>query len=175
MKSNSVYAIFFIAFASACLAQTPSGRASLSNAAPHPSNAGETVRPVTLHVLTVRLNDSFQAVSQARDKKGFVHDHAALKEHAANLKAFRKALKRKDLAADTTNTRIQSISHLLHDTTESFFAFEQANDQPDNPNISITMDVQESFAVHCKELGWLTAAVWQAEASHSQSTASSTD
>jgi hypothetical protein len=176
MKSNSVYAFFFIAFASACLAQTPSDRASLSSFAPHPSNISETDRPVTLHVLTLRLNDSFQLVAQSRDQKGFVHDRAALKEHTANLKAFRKALKRKDLpAANTTNSQLQNISHLLRDTMESFFAFEQANDQPDNPNIYVTMGVRESFAAHSKNLDQLTVAVKQAEANQSQSTASSTE
>jgi hypothetical protein len=151
------------------LAQTQSDRASLSNSAPHPSDISETRRPVTLHVLTLRLNDSFQSVAQARDPKGFVHDRAALKEHTANLKAFRKALK------DTTNGQLQNISHLLRDTMESFFAFEQANDEPDNPSIVVTMDVRESFAVHSKYLDQLTAAVEQADASHSQSTASSTE
>ena len=176
MKSNPVYAFFFIAFASACLAQTPSDRASLSNSAPHPSNISETRRPVTLHLLTLRLNDSFQAVAQARDPKGFVHDRAALKEHTANLKACRKALKHKDLpAADATDSRLQNISRLLRDTMESFFAFEQANDQPDNPNIYVTMGVQESFTAHSECLKRLTVAVDQAEADRSESSQSSTE
>ena len=176
MKVNSVYAFFFIAFASACLAQAPSDRASLVNSAPHPSNISETGRPVTLHMLTVRLNDSFQSVAQSRDQKGYVHNRTALKGHTANLKAFRKALKRGNLpASDTTNSHLQDISHLLRDTTESFFAFELANDQLDNPNIVITMDVRESFTAHSKYLRQLTAAVEQEEAGQTQLTSSSTE
>jgi hypothetical protein len=70
---------------------------------------------------------------------------------------------------------LQDISHLLRDTTESFFAFELANDQLDNPNIVITMDVRESFAAHSKCLNQFTAAVEQEEAGHTQLTSSSTE
>jgi hypothetical protein len=105
-----------------------------------------------------------------------VRDRAALKEHTSNLKAFRKALKRRNLpAADTTNSQLQNISHLLRDTMESFFAFELANDQPNNPNIVVTMDVRESFVAHSKYLNQLTVAVEQEEVSHTQLPASSTD
>ena len=78
-----------------CVAQSPSNQASPTNSAPQPSDRRETVRPVTLQVLTLRLNNGFQAVAQARDQKGFVHNRAALKEHTANLTAFREATKLK--------------------------------------------------------------------------------
>jgi hypothetical protein len=62
MKSNPIYAFFLLAFASVCLAQTPSDSASQGNLAPHPSVLGETGGPLTLHTLVLRLNNSFQAV-----------------------------------------------------------------------------------------------------------------
>jgi hypothetical protein len=176
MKSHPIYAFVLVAFASVCSAQTLSDGASQGNLAPHSSILGETNSPLTSHALLLRLNSSFQAVSQARDQKGFVRDRAALKEHTSNLKAFRKALKRRNLpAADTTNSQLQNISHLLRDTMESFFAFELANDQPNNPNIVVTMDVRESFVALSKYLNQLTVAVEQEEVSHTQLPASSTD
>lgn len=177
MKTNSVYAFFLVAFATAGLAQTPGNHAFPSNVAAHASAVAiETNRPLTLRELALNLNSSFQAVAQARDSKGFVHDRSALKQHTANLKAFGKTIKRMEHSAgESENGKLQNISRLLHDTKESFFAFEQANDQPNNPLIVVTMDVQESWAAHSRQLNQLTNAVEQAEGSPSQSTPSSTE
>jgi hypothetical protein len=96
MKSNLIYVFFLFAFASICLAQTPSNSASQGNLTPHPSVLGETDSPLTLQALVLRLNNSFQAVSMARDSRGYVLDDSLLKTHSANLGALKKAIRGKE-------------------------------------------------------------------------------
>ncbi|MGD0940593.1 MAG: hypothetical protein ABR905_12890 [Terracidiphilus sp.] len=96
MKSNPIYASFLLAFASVCLAQTPRDSASQGDLAPHLSVLGETDSSLTLHALVLRLNDSFQAVSKARDSRGYVQDKSLLKTHSTNLSALKKAIREKE-------------------------------------------------------------------------------
>lgn len=176
MKSNLLSVLFLLGLAPVCMGQASSASVSHSNLVTAPSEIRKSGRPASLHALTLRVNDSFQAVAQLRDPMGFVHDRAALKEHTANLKALRKALKGTSISSEVSgNDEVLLILRLLHDTTESFIAFEQANDQPDNPNIYVTMDVRESFSAHTKYLSQLTAAVAHTQQHQPKATAPATE
>jgi hypothetical protein len=149
MKSNPIYAFFLLAFASACLAQTPSNSASQSNLAPHPSVLGETDNPLTFHALVFRLNNSFQAVSKARDSRGYVLDKSLLKTHSANLGALKKSMRGKrgkSLVASPSQRR--ELKAELRALDDSFDQFVLAHDSLNNPEVVVYMNVKESFSAH---------------------------
>jgi hypothetical protein len=125
MKSNPIHAFFLLAFASVCLAQTPSDSASQGNLAPPPSVIGETGSPLTLHALVLRLNNSFQAVSKARDSRGYVLDDSLLKTHSANLGALKKAIRGKRgeplVASPSQRRELKAELRALDDSFDQFF------------------------------------------------------
>ena len=149
MKSNPIYAFLLLAFASVCLAQTPSDSASQGNLAPHPSVIEETDSPLTLHALVLRLNNSFQAVSKARDSRGYVLDNSLLKTHSANLGALKKAIRGKrgesQVASPSQRRELKADLRALDD---SFDQFVLASDSLNNPEIVVYMDVKEAFSAH---------------------------
>lgn len=112
--------------------------------------------------IAVKLNESFQAISDARDTKGYVRNKAALKAHEVDVKLLRhavreyaQALGEYDRRCDVTGGQEQATVYLedemkgiYHDIIESFDDFEQANNQPDNPHIVVTKSVAEAFAEH---------------------------
>jgi hypothetical protein len=149
MKSNPIHAFFLLAFASVCLAQTPSDSASQGNLAPHPSVLGETDSPLTLHALVLRLNNSFQAVSKARDSRGYVLDDSLLKTHSANLGALKKAIRGKrgePLVASPSQRR--ELKAELRALDDSFDQFLLARNRLNNPEVVVYMDVKEAFSAH---------------------------
>jgi hypothetical protein len=103
--------------------------------------------------LLAKLEKSFQAVSDARDAKGFVRDKPVLKAHTANIKALRDLVRDHKLflgayerqcgvngkQQDAMVEHQQEMNGALHNIVESFDAFEQANDQPNNAYIYVTM------------------------------------
>jgi hypothetical protein len=149
MKSNPIYAFFLLAFASVCLAQTPSDSASQGNLAPHPSVLGETGGPLTLHTLVLRLNNSFQAVSKARDSRGYVLDNSLLKTHSANLGALKKAIRGKrgesQVASPSQRRELKADLRALDDSFDQFLL---VHESLNNTNIVVYMDVKEAFSAH---------------------------
>ena len=149
MKSNPICAFFLFALASVCLAQTPSDSASQGTLAPHSSVFGETDNPLTLHALVLRLNNSFQAVSKARDSRGYVLDKSLLKAHSANLSALKKATRGKrgeSLVASSFQRReLKAELRALDDSFDQFFL---AHDSLNNSEVVIYMNVKESFSAH---------------------------
>lgn len=115
---------------------------------------------LALLALADNLNRSLEAIARARNEKGYVRDKKLLRMHAANLKAFGKALKRSSLATASVNrSNDDCLLRLFHEVRESYNAFEEANDAPNNAFIYVTMDVRESFAAHSASLKRLTEAV----------------
>lgn len=156
---KSIIAVLLLGLASSCLAQTrprlsePNNSAIIgSSASAQPVSPIDDSRGVTLQTLAENLNLSFEAIADARNEKGYVRDTKLLKTHTANLKAFQKALKR-------NRPKDDGMAQLFHDVKETYYAFEEANDAPNNPCIYITMDVRESFAAHTAILRRFTAAV----------------
>jgi hypothetical protein len=149
MKSNPIYAFFLLAFASVCLAQTPSDSASQGNLAPHPSVLGETGGPLTLHTLVLRLNNSFQAVSKARDSRGYVLDNSLLKTHSANLGALKKAIRGKrgesQVASPSQRRELKADLRALDDSFDQFLL---VHESLNNPNVVVYTDVKEAFSAH---------------------------
>ena len=119
----------------------------------------------SLDELTTRLNYSFKAVGDARNGKGYVHDKAVLKAHENDLKTFRTALQHNRITfgderkpdkpnreAQSLKDRRREISVALRHVADSFNAFEQANDEPGNPNIVLAMRINEAYAAEGRAL-----------------------
>ncbi len=134
-----------------------------------------------MQTLLAKLDESFQAIGDARDAKGYVLDKAVLKAHEANIKALRGAVRDHKLILsdyerqcgvsskqqDAMIEHQQQMKGVLYDVVDSFDALEQANDQPNNPNIVITMYIGEAFAAHREALTELA----DASARHEQAMA----
>ncbi len=112
--------------------------------------------------LSTRLDESFQAIANARDSKGYVKNKAVIKTHELNIKILRNAVRDHKLLLtdyeqqcgvnkkqqDAMIEHQQKMKSVLYDIDESFDTFEQSNDQPDNPNIDITMYIGPAFVAH---------------------------
>lgn len=156
---KSIITVLLLGLTLSCLAQTSPGSSQRNNSAiigssasAQPASPIDESSGVTLQTLAENLNLSFEAIAEARNEKRYVREAKLLKTHTANLKAFQKALKR-------NRPKDDGMAQLFHDVKESYYAFEEANEAPDNPCIYITMDVRESFAAHTAILRRLTAAV----------------
>jgi hypothetical protein len=128
-----------------------------------------------MQALLVKLDESLQTITAARDAKGYVRNKAALKTHEANIKALRNAVRDhkrflggyEHQCGVTGKQQDAMVQHqfqmkgALHDVVESFDAFAQANDQPNNPYIYVTQSVEQAFTAHREALKELKDAVAQ--------------
>ncbi len=108
-----------------------------------------------MKTLTARLDKSFQSISDARDAKGYVQNKVVLQAHEADIKTFRDAVREHKLflgeyehqcgvtskQEDAMVQHQQQMKGMLYDVVESFDTFEQANDEPANPDSYITLEV----------------------------------
>lgn len=128
-----------------------------------------------MKALTIRLGESFQAIGDARDAKGYVQDKAVLKAHEANIKALRDAVRDHKLflsdyehqcgvsskQEDAMVQHQQQMKGVLYDVVESFDTFEETNDQPNNSYIPVTVLIGPAFAAHREALKELTSDIAQ--------------
>jgi hypothetical protein len=131
----------------------------------------------TIEALTIKLDESFRVITDARDATGYVKNKAALKAHEANIKALRNGLRHHTLFAGNDEYRCvasgshldgaaqceQQVKSLIHDVAKSFDTFELTNDEPDNPVIIATMDIGPAYAAHQEALKKLAATIAQHE------------
>ena len=125
-----------------------------------------TAHQTEMKALTVKLTESFRAISEKRDPKGYVQDKSLVKAHEANIKELRTAVREHKLflgdyehvcgvngkQQDAMIQHQQQMKGVLYDVVDSFDAFENANDQVNNPNIDITMSIGEAFVAHREAL-----------------------
>ncbi len=130
-----------------------------------------------MRTLLAKLDESFQAIANARGAKGFVRNKAVLKAHEANIKALRDAVRDHKLFLGDYERQCGVISKqqdamvehqlkmkgVLYDVVESFDSFEQANDQPNNSYIVVTMSIDQAFDAHREALKELADATAQHE------------
>ena len=135
-----------------------------------------------MRTLVAKLDESFQAITDARDAKGYVRDKAVLKTHQANIKALRDAVRDHRLflidyehqcgvsnkEQDAMAEHQQKMKGVLYDVVESFDTFEQTNDQPNNPGIEVTMSIGLAFVTHREALRELVDANGQHEKAMAQ-------
>jgi hypothetical protein len=149
MKSKSVYVFFLLAFASVCLAQTPSDSASQENLAQNLSVLGETNSPLTLHALVLKLNNSFQALSQARDSHGYVKDEFLFKTHSTILRALENTIRSKrgksHYASPSQRRELQAALQALDD---SFGQLLLAHDNQTASEYYAFVDAKDAFSAH---------------------------
>jgi hypothetical protein len=133
--------------------------------------------PGTIEALAIKLDESFRAITDARDARGYIKNKAALKAHEANIKALRNGLRNHTLftgndeyqcgaSGSQLDVAVQcerQITSLIHDVAESFDTFELTNDQPDNPIITATMDIGPAYVAHREALRKLAATIGQHE------------
>jgi len=162
-----IVTVLLLGLASSCLGPSRAASAQQNDSASDRGLAisqlalrNEENGQVPLQALADNLNRSLEAIARARNEKGYVRDKKLLRTHAANLKAFGKVLKRSLVAtANVDRGNDDSLLRLFHEVRESYYAFEEANDAPNNAFIYVTMDVRESFAAHSASLKRLTEAV----------------
>ena len=135
-----------------------------------------------MQTLLAKLDESFQAIADARDAKGYVRNKAVLKAHEANIKALRDAVRDHKLFLSDYEHQCGVISKqqdamvehqlkmkgVLYDVVESFDSFEQANDQPNNSYIVVTMSIDQAFDAHREALKELADATAQHEQAMAQ-------
>lgn len=128
-----------------------------------------------MQILLVKLDKSFQAITDARDEKGYVRDKAVLKAHEADIKALRDAVRDHKLflgdyehqcgvsskQEDAMVEHQQQMKGALYDVVDSFDAFEQANNQPTNSYIVVTMSIGQASVAHSEALKELAHAIDQ--------------
>ncbi len=128
-----------------------------------------------MQTLLANLDESLQAIAEARDAKGYVRDKAVLKAHEANIKALRNAVRDHKLflsdyehqcgvsskQQDAMVEHQQKMKGVLYDVVESFDTFEQTNDEPNNPSIEVTMSIGLAFVTHREALKELEDAIDQ--------------
>ncbi len=128
-----------------------------------------------MQALLENLDESFQVIADARDTKGYVRNKAALKIHEANIKALRNIVRNHKfllsnyeyqcgITSEQPDAMVQHQLEMLgalHDVVESFDAFAQANDQPNNPYIYVTKSVGQAFTAHREALDELEDAIAQ--------------
>jgi hypothetical protein len=138
--------------------------------------------PGTIAALTIKLDESFRAMSDARNAQGYVENQTTLKAHAASIKALRNGLRHHTLFAgnaeyqcgasdsqqDATLQCEQQVKSLVHDVAESFYTFELTDDQPNNPNITPTMDIGPAYLAHREALKKLADTIGQLEPTMAQ-------
>jgi hypothetical protein len=146
------------------------------------SDAEIMSHPGTIAALTIKLDESFRAISDARDAKGYIKNRTALKTHEANIKALRNGLRHHTLLArndeyqcaasgSQQNAAVeceQQMKRLVHDVGESFDTFELTNDAPDNPNSTPTMDIGPAYLAHGEALKKLADTIAQHEPTMAQ-------
>ena len=138
--------------------------------------------PGTIAALTIKLDESFRAINDARDAKGYIKNKTALKVHEANIKALRNGLRHHAIPASNDEYQCeasgsqqdaavqceQQIKALVHDVAESFDTFEYTNDVPDNPNSTPTMNIGPAYVAHREALKKLADAIAQHEPAMAQ-------
>jgi len=149
MKSKSIHAFILLAFASVCLAQAPSKLVSQGDPATLPSVLRGTGSSLTLNALILKLNSSFQAVSQARDSRGYVRNDSLLKTHSAILRALKNTMKGKSeesiLASPPQRRELKAELRALDDSFDQFLL---AHDRLNNSEVVLYMNVKEAFSAH---------------------------
>jgi hypothetical protein len=128
-----------------------------------------------MQALTTRLGESFQAIANARDAKGYVHDRAMLKAHEADIKALRNAVRDHKLflseyehtcgvnskQEDAMIQHQQEMKGMLYDVVETFDTYEYTNDAPDNSYSTPVEEIGLAFDGHRAALKELTGAIAQ--------------
>jgi hypothetical protein len=118
--------------------------------------------PGTIEALTIKLDESFRAITDRRDAKGYIKNKATLRAHESNIKALRNGLRHHTLFAgddeyqcrasgsqvDVAFQCEEQMKSLIHDVAESFDTFELNSDQPDNAIIIATMDIGPAYVAH---------------------------
>jgi hypothetical protein len=151
--------------------QTPGMQTQISSGAEMVSHES------AMKTMTIKLDKSFRAITDARDEKGYVRDKSVLKAHEANIKALRDAVRHYELFPGSDEHQYgtsskqreavaqyhQQMKAVLHDVVESFDTFEQINDQLNNSEIVVTMYVGQAWAAHREALKALADAVAQHE------------
>ena len=141
--------------------------------------AAETLNhPGTIAALTIKLDESFRAISAARNTKGYItKSKAVLKAHEANIRALRNGLRDHTLFAGDDEYDCgtagpqkeadaqcqEQMKRLVHEVAESFDTLEYTNDAPDNPNSTPTMDIGPAYLAHREALKKLAATIAQHE------------
>lgn len=132
--------------------------------------------PSAIATLALKLDESFRAISEARDVKGYVKNNAALKEHEANIRALRDGVRHHRFVISDDEYQCgasgqqdavfqcqKEVKGVVHDVIESFNAFEQTNDEPDNPSIVVTMNIGPAYVAHREALKKLADMIAQHE------------
>jgi hypothetical protein len=133
--------------------------------------------PGTIEALAIKLDESFRAITDARDARGYIKNKAALKAHESNIKDLRNGLRHHTLFAGNHEYQCgaggsqldapvhceQQMKRLVQDVAESFDTFELTNDQPDNPIIVATIDIGPAYTAHRETLKRLAATIAQHE------------
>ncbi len=164
-----------------CLAITTiTVQAQSNSAAVHTLNSQDAEmmnHQSTIGALTIKLEESFHAIADARDAKGYVQNKAVLKAHEANIKVLRTAERNprifltenyrqcsaNNLPQNSIAQYEQQMKGVVHKVVESFYTFEQTNDQQNNSEIYVTMYIGEAYAAHCAALKELTDTTTQYE------------
>jgi hypothetical protein len=146
MKRIYVYALIALAATSAAFSQMPG---NTNSTAPQVTANQDATGSLSLSALVLRLNNSFQAVSNARDSRGYVMDSSILKTHSTNLNALKKALrgKRGELLI-TPQSQRRKLKAEFRALDDSFDQFLLAHDAISNPEVVVYMDIKESFSAH---------------------------
>jgi hypothetical protein len=135
-----------------------------------------------MKALTRKLDESFQAIADARDAKGYVRDKSIIKMHEEDIKALRNAVRDHKLfltgyeqlcgvnskQQDAMIQHQQQMKGVLYDVVDTFDTYEMTNDAPNNPNYVPIEDIGPAFAAHREALKELTGAIAQHEQAMTQ-------